>query len=177
MNHQTGQNEVFVQDLNNNIYLINQVGRILWKVQLAEPINSEVFQVDYFRNGKLQLMFSTRNALYLIDRNGNHVEKYPVKLRSPATNGVAVFDYDGNREYRIFIACEDKHVYAYNREGNLLDGWEFGQSESEVTQPLNHFRIGDRDFLVFGDRYKTYILDRKGSTRVNVDTYFPQVGQ
>jgi hypothetical protein len=174
LNHQTGQNEVFVQDLNNTIYLINQVGRILWKVQLDEPINSEVFQVDYFRNGKLQLMFSTRNALYLIDRNGNHVEKYPVKLRSPATSGVAVFDYDGNREYRMFIACEDKHVYAYNRQGNLLDGWEFDQSESEVTQPLNYFRIGDRDFLVFGDRYKTYILDRRGSTRVNVDTYFPR---
>ena len=60
VNHQTRQNEVFVQDLKNNIYLINQVGRILWKVQLPEPINSEVFQVDYFRNGKLQLLFSTR---------------------------------------------------------------------------------------------------------------------
>ncbi len=174
INHQTGQNEVFVQDLENKIYLINQVGRILWKIQLPEPINSEIFQVDYFRNGKLQLLFSTKHELYLIDRKGNFVEKYPVKLRSQATCGVSVFDYDNNREYRLFIACEDKHVYAYTREGNLLNGWNFGQSESEVTQPVNHFRIGDKDFLVFGDLYKTYILDRKGNTRINAEAYFPR---
>jgi len=174
VNHQTGQNEVFVQDLKNNIYLINQVGRILWKIKLPDAINSEVFQVDYFRNGKLQLLFSTRNELYLVDRKGNFVEKYPVKLRAPATCGVSVFDYEGSRDYRLFIACEDKHVYAYTGQGNLLPGWNFSQSESEVTQPVNHFRIGDKDFLVFGDRVKTYILDRKGNTRVSVETYFPR---
>jgi hypothetical protein len=174
MNHQTRQNEVFVQDLNNAVYLINQVGRILWKIRLSEPVNSEVFQVDYFRNGKLQFMFSTRSEIHLIDRKGNAVDRYPVKFRSPATCGLSVFDYDGNRDYRLFIACEDKRVYAYTREGTLLDGWEFGQSESEVTQPVNHFKIGDKDFLVFGDRFKTYILDRKGNTRVEADSYFPR---
>jgi hypothetical protein len=174
VNHQTNQNEVFVQDLKNNIYLINQVGRILWKIQLPEPINSEVFQVDYFANGKLQLLFSTRNFLYLVDRNGNFVEKYPVKLRYPATCGVSVFDYDNNRNYRLFIACEDRNVYAYTQEGNLLSGWDFDKSENQVTQPVNHFRIGDKDYIVFGDGYKTYILDRKGSTRVRVDAYFPR---
>ncbi len=173
-NHQTGENEVFVQDLKNNIYLINQVGRVLWKIQLPGPILSEVFQIDYYRNGKLQLLFSTSNQIYLVDRNGNFVERYPVTLRSPATNGVSVFDYDNNRDYRLFIACTDRHVYAYNREGNLLQGWEFNQSESNVTQSVNHFRVGDKDFIVFGDSYKTYILDRKGNPRVNVDAYFPR---
>jgi hypothetical protein len=172
INHQTRQNEVFVQDLNNNIYLINQVGRILWKIQLPDPINSDVFQVDYFRNGKLQLLFSTRNDLYMIDRNGNFVEKYPIKLRSPATSGVSVFDYDNNHNYRFFIPCEDRKVYAYTKEGNLVNGWVFDKSESEVTQPVNHFRVADKDFIVFGDRLRTYILDRKGNTRVTVDTFF-----
>ena len=123
--------------MKNNIYLINQVGRILWKLPLPELINSEIYQVDYFRNGKLQLLFSTRNNLYLIDRMGNFVDHYPIKLRSPATCGVSVFDYDNTRDYRLFIACEDKKVYAYTKEGALLKGWNFGQSESEVTQPVN----------------------------------------
>ncbi len=174
LNHRTGQNEVFVQDLKNNIYLINHVGRILWKIGLPEAINSDIFQVDYFRNGKLQLLFSTRNLIYMVDRNGNFVEKYPVQLRSPATSGLSVFDYDNNKNYRLFVACEDRHIYAYTKEGNLLTGWHFGETESEVTQPVNHFRLGDKDFLVFGDRLKTYILDRKGDTRVNIDTYFPR---
>jgi hypothetical protein len=174
VNQETQQNVVFVQDMRNNIYLINQVGRILWKIQLPELINSEIYQVDYFRNGKKQLLFSTRNNLYLIDRMGNFVDRYPVKLRSPATCGVSVFDYDNTRDYRLFIACEDKKIYAYTKEGTLVNGWSFGQSESEVTQPVNHFRIGDKDFLVFGDRFRTYILDRKGNTRVSTDAFFPR---
>ncbi len=174
VNQQTGQNVVFVQDMKHNIYLINQVGRILWKLPLPELINSEIFQVDYFRNGKKQLLFSTRNYLYLVDRMGNFVDRYPVKLRSPATCGLAVFDYDNTRDYRLFIACEDKKIYAYAKEGTLINGWSFGQSESEVTQPVNHFRVGDKDFLVFGDRFRTYILDRKGNTRVNTDVFFPR---
>ncbi len=173
VNHQTGENEVFVQDLNHSIYLINQVGRILWKVQLSGLINSEVYQVDYFRNGKLQLLFSTRDFIYLIDRKGNFVEKYPIKLRSPATCGVSVFDYENNRDYRLFIACEDKKVYAYGKEGSLVNGWSFNQTESEVSQPVNHFRVGGKDFLVLGDRFRTYILDRKGNTRISTETFFP----
>jgi hypothetical protein len=174
VNHQTGQNEVFVQDMKRNIYLINQVGRILWKVQLPELINSEIFQVDYFRNGKLQFLFSTGNYLYLVDRLGNFVEHYPVKLRAPATSGVSVFDYDNTREYRLFIACSDNKVYAYTKEGALLNGWIPFQTESEVLQPVNHFRIGNKDFLVFGDRFRTYVLDRKGNSRMSEDIFFPK---
>jgi len=174
INHQTRQNEVFVQDLNHNIYLINNMGRILWKVQLPEAINSEIYQVDYLRNGKLQFLFSSSNYIYMVDRKGNFVEKYPVRLRSPATCGVSVFDYENNRDYRLFIACQDRRIYAYTKAGALLDGWSFGQSESEVDQPVNHFRVGDKDFLVFGDRFRTYILDRKGNTRISTDTFFPR---
>jgi hypothetical protein len=174
VNHQTRENEVFVQDLSNNIYLINQVGRVLWKQQLPEQINSEIFQVDYFRNGKLQLLFSTRNNLYMIDRKGNNVEKYPVKLRSPSTSGLTMFDYDNNREYRLFIACEDRRVYAYTKDGSLVNGWSFRETETEVTRPLNYFRLGDKDFLVFGDRFRTYIVDRKGNTRISTEAFFPR---
>lgn len=172
INHNTNQKEVFVQDLSHNIYLINQVGRILWKVKLDEKINSSIYQIDYYNNGKLQLLFSTRNHLYLIDRNGNFVEKFPVNLRSPATCGMSLFDYENNKDYRIFIACENRNVYVYNKEGNLVGGWSFMGTESEVSQPVQHFKVGDRDYIVFGDRFKTYILDRRGNPRTALNTYF-----
>ncbi|MBN2611327.1 MAG: DUF3352 domain-containing protein [Bacteroidales bacterium] len=174
INHNTRQTEIFVQDEKNNIYLINQVGRILWKQSIPEKIKSGIFQVDYYMNGKLQLLFSTENYLHLIDRNGNYVERYPVKLRSPATNGMALFDYDDNKNYRIFIACEDRQVYAYDKEGNIVKGWSPEKTESEVTQPLNHFRVKDRDYIVFGDNLNTYILDRKGNTRIEVKELIPR---
>jgi hypothetical protein len=174
VNHNTRQTEIFLQDNDNNIYLINQVGRILWRQNLSERINSNIYQIDYFANGKLQILFSTPNYLYLIDRNGNYVERYPVKLRSVATNGMALFDYESDKNYRIFIAGKDKKIYAYNKEGNLINGWNFDQTESIVRQPVNHFRIGTKDYIVFGDRLRTYILDRKGNTRVNVRELIPR---
>jgi hypothetical protein len=174
LNHATRQNEVFVQDERNTVYLINQAGRILWKIPLSEKINSEIFQIDYYKNGKLQLLFSSVNYLHLIDRNGNYVEKYPVKLRSPASNPLVVFDYDKNKDYRMFIAGSDKKVYAYAVDGSLVRGWNFNSTESQVKQPVNHFRVGEKDYLVFGDLLKTYILDRRGNERVNVTAYFPK---
>ena len=172
-NHNTNETEVFVQDMANNVYLLNNVGRILWKVKLPEPILSPVYQVDFYRNGKLQMLFNTRNYLYMIDRLGNMVEKYPVKLNSPAVGSVALFDYDNNKAYRMLIACEDRKVYAYDKTGKAIDGWGFRQSEYPVQTDLYHYRVENKDFIVFADKYKVYILDRQGRTRITPQNQFP----
>jgi len=87
INHLTGEKEIFIQDQKNQVYLLSNAGIILWKQMLDGPLKSEVFQVDYFKNGKMQYLFSTGDKIYLVDRNGNPVEKYPIELRSPATAG------------------------------------------------------------------------------------------
>jgi hypothetical protein len=112
-NHSTGETDIFVQDMANNAYLLNNVGRILWKVNLPEPIIGPVYQIDIYRNGKLQMLFNTKNRLYVIDRLGNFVDNFPITLKSPAVGGLALFDYDNNKQYRIMIACEDRKVYAF----------------------------------------------------------------
>ncbi len=166
VNHYNNQNEILIQDDKNNLYLINQAGRILWKVPLPESINSEIFQIDYYQNKKLQILFSTDNYIYLLDRNGNNVEEYPVRLRSKSTTGMALFDYDNNRNYRIAIPCEDKKVYLYSKEGSILTGWDFKGTDYFIKQPIQHFRVATNDYIVLADKVKTYILDRKGSERV-----------
>lgn len=171
-NHYTKQNDIAIQDDKNNFYLLNQAGRILWKIKLNEPINSDIFQIDYYKNGKLQLLFSTKSSLHLIDRNGNYIERYPVKLRSEATAGISVFDYESNRNYRIFVPCVNKNVYAYSKDGTIINGWKFNKSDYEVTESVKHFRINDKDYLVFGDKASTYILDRKGNQRVKPEKSF-----
>src|SRR5690606_30241182 len=79
-NHYTNALEIFVQDENNRIYLIGNTGKLLWELEVDGPILSDVNQVDVYRNDKLQILFSTRNTIYLLDRNGNNVESYPIKL-------------------------------------------------------------------------------------------------
>jgi len=171
-NHYTDENEIFVQDLNNKIYLINNVGRILWKKQLDEEIMGGVHQIDYYKNGKLQLLFNTRHKMHLIDRNGNYVERYPVSLPSPATAPMAVFDYENNREYRFFVPCENKKIYDFYKDGDIVPGWEFGQTDTRVTSRLQHFRVDTRDYIVFADRYRIYILNRRGQIRIEPEEQF-----
>jgi hypothetical protein len=169
LNHYTKQNEIFLQDLDNNIYLINKAGRIIWKQKIAEQINSTVYQIDYYKNGKLQLLFSTENYLHLIDRDGNYIERYPLRLRTRSSAGMSLFDYENNKNYRIFIPCIDNKIYAYALDGSIISGWQFRGSDYPVDQPVNHFQSGDKDYIVFGDKYHTYILDRRGSVRIAID--------
>jgi hypothetical protein len=171
-NHYSKENEIFVQDMNHKIYLINKVGRILWQIQLNEKINSEIFQVDYYKNGKLQLLFSTQSQIHLIDRNGNYVERYPIKLRSASTAGISVFDYEKNRDYRLFVPCRNKNIYAYDIQGNLINGWTFQQSDKIVSTPVQHFALNTNDYIVFADSYRIYILNRKGEERLRIKNQF-----
>lgn len=166
-NHITGAKEIFTQDMKNNAYLINAAGRVLWKVPLNERIVSGVFMVDYYRNGKYQLMFSGKNYLHLLDRNGNYVERYPVKLRSPATNSMTLYDYDNNLNYRIFIAGEDKLIYSYDKTGNVVKGWTPFQTAGYVKADINYFKVSGKDFIVASDEISIYFLDRSGNKRIS----------
>ena len=172
-NHTSGETDIFVQDMANNAYLLNNAGRILWKVQLPEPIISQVYQIDVYRNGKLQMLFNTKNYIYVIDRLGKFVDKFPVTLKSPAVGGVALFDYDNNRQYRIMVACEDRKIYVYDKTGKTVDGWSFKQSEHPVQTDIYHFRADNRDYIVFADKYRVYILDRQGRARVTPERNLP----
>ena len=172
LNHNTQEKELIIQDLKNNLYLVNTSGRILWKLPVSNKIISEVHQVDYYKNGKLQFLFNTNEYLYLIDRNGNSVENYPIKLASKATSGLAVFDYEKDKNYRIFIPNNNKNVVCYNIKGNVVSGWEFNKTESYVRTKPQFFRIQNKDYIVFADSFKIYMLNRKGIVRTPIKQSF-----
>jgi hypothetical protein len=167
-NHITGAKEIFIQDIKNNSYLINAAGRILWKVPLNERIVGNIYMIDYFRNGKYQLLFSGKNYIHLLDRNGNYVERYPIKLRSPATSPLSIFDYDNNLNYRLFIAGEDNRIYSYDKTGNVVKGWKPYTTAGQVKAEISYFNVSGKDYIVAADEKSIYILDRAGNKRVNL---------
>ncbi|MEA1887929.1 MAG: hypothetical protein U9N72_12035 [Bacteroidota bacterium] len=167
-NHYTGGHEIFIQDMNHKLYLINSAGRILWKRPISEAMKGDAYMIDYYKNGKLQILFATEHHLYLIDRNGNNVERYPVRLRSPASNGLALFDYENNKDYRLFICGADRKVYAYDKTGNTVKGWNQFSTASTVTSEVEFFRVSGKDYLVVNDDDNMYILNRRGNVRVEM---------
>lgn len=171
-NHYTKDKEIFIQDDKNQIYLINSSGRILWKKQIKESIIGQMHQIDFYGNNKLQYLFATTTHIQLIDRNGNNVENYPIKLKAKTSKGISLFDYNRNLNYRIFIPCEDQKIYAYTKDGKLIPGWKFNKTENTITSQVQHFRVSGKDYLVFADQFRVYILNRKGQERVKLKQQF-----
>ena len=160
--------EIMFQDGASNLILMTREGRIVWKIKLKGAIKSEIFQLDCFKNGKQQYFFSTADALHMIDHEGNNISHFPVILRSAATNGVSVADYDHTKEYRFFIACKDYKVYLFDKKGKTITGWVPPKTEHNVVQPVRFFRVENKDYLVFTDKNRAYILDRKGKPIVTI---------
>ncbi len=175
INHKTGGKELFASDEAGAIYLISNTGKIQWKKNLGEKPMSQVYQVDFFKNGKLQMLFNTQDHIHIIDRNGNYVTGYPIKLETKATNPIAVYDYENTLDYRILIACENKRVYNYNINGKTTEGFNFPQTQDVINLKIDFRRINAKDYLIAIDRLgNLYGTGRKGEARLEFTNKLPQ---
>jgi len=162
-NHYTKEKEVLVQDQSNTVYLVSSSGNILWKTKVDGPITSSIEQIDMFKNGKLQLVFGTGSSIYCLDRNGRSVEGFPIRLKSPASSDLRVFDYDRDRNYRLLVACTDGVIYNYGIDAKGLKGWQFKKSNL-IYERIEHLRIGSKDYLVTADKSANItVLKRDGN--------------
>ncbi len=167
-NHLTQEHELCFQDQTHTLYLISSTGKALWKKVINEPLRSEIYTVDIFKNGKLQMLFNTDNYLHLIDRTGKYVQGYPVKLPQRATSPMTVLDYDKTKDYRIFIACADKKIYNYSLYGIKTEGYTPLRTDHSVRLPVHYAKVGASDYLITADEGgKLYAFSRKGEGRID----------
>ena len=165
--HKSANKNVIAFDRQNTMYLIDSEGEILWKKTLEEAPLSDVFCVDYYNNGRIQFLFNTAHTIQLIDRNGSAVTGYPIRLPFEASNGLSVFDYQGNKDYRILLCGTDRLVYNYTIKGEEVEGWNHHRAEDLVRQPVQHIVAADKDYLIVSDvSGGVRILDRQGRIRI-----------
>lgn len=147
-NAATQQFEIGVQDGNKNFYILNRGGDPILRHRLPDRILSDVYPMDFYKNGQLQYLFNTPNEIFLIDQAGNNVGAFPIHLQSPATNGVAVTDFNRNKDYNFFVACKNRHIYGFDKSGRPLEGWNPRRGTGIVKTPLKHFQRHGKDFLI-----------------------------
>lgn len=171
-NHNNRRKEIIVQDQDNIVYLISASGKILWKKQLDATIQGKIQQVDIYKNGKLQLAFTTNNEFLILDRNGKEVAPFTMKFEGGNLNPLAVFDYDGKKDYR-FLVTQGKKVFMYNNKGNIVKGFKYNTAEGSILDAPQHFRIDKKDYIVFKlENGQLRILNRVGATRIPVKNTF-----
>ena len=167
-NHINNSNEVLIQDSKNILYLINDRGQVEWTREIDGKIIKEVNQIDSYKNGKLQYVFATEKSLNLLDRKGRDVGKFPLKFKDKITSPVSVFDYDKNKNYRLLIT-QNNELFMFDSKGSRVRGFDYNKKNKIVTTP-KHFRIGNKDIIVFKTIDKLTILNRRGAVRINAKT-------
>lgn len=167
-NYTNNLNEIIIQDSENILYLINNNGQVEWSKKIEGKIIGEIHQIDSFKNGRLQYVFATKKSLYLLDSKGKDVGKFPLKFKDEITKPLSVFDYDNNKNYRLLIT-QNNQLFMFDSKGNRVKGFDYKKKNKIVTKP-KHFRIKDKDVIVFKTIEKLNILNRRGAIRINTKT-------
>ncbi|ALJ06088.1 ribonuclease HII [Pseudalgibacter alginicilyticus] len=170
-NHINKQKEIIIQDVNNNLYLISNTGKILWKKQLHGPVLGKIEQIDIYKNGRLQLVFATPNRVYVLDRNGKDVAPFPSKFNDKITQPLSVFDYDKNKNYRLLVT-QGSNILMYDVSAKIVRGFTFKNANNTIISQPQHFRMGNKDYIGFKTENKLYLLDRTGKTRITPKTNY-----
>ena len=171
--HTDGSHKYIVFDDFRQMYLINQRGDIVWKRQLEEAPISDVFMIDYYKNGKIQYLFNSENYLYLIDLTGRMMKGYPVSLNSEATAGLSLVDYNNNKDYRILIPTVNGEIYNYKKDGSLLKDWKATNTRRNIVKPISYVVANSKDYLIAeADNGNILMLNRKGKVRLEIRKSF-----
>ena len=157
--------DYLVQDELHQVHLVTGDGGIVFSQQVDGQIVGDVFQIDYYKNGKLQILFATDQALYGYDRLGTLLPGYPIQLPSgQAISHLNLVDYDNDRDYRYFLGSETGGLYLFDKGGTPLAGWSPRPIPGKLAAAPRHYRItGKGDFMVAANTTgDLYLMNRKG---------------
>jgi len=149
---------------NSSVDAVSAGGQVVWSKTTVGPPIGNSFEVDLYANNKYQTAFATSSALYVVDRLGHDVKGFPYEAE---VSGLAVFDYDKNKKFRILLATTGGDIINLRSEGRLTAGWNFKRlTEDKHVVHLAHIRVGSKDYI-YGGCYdgSVILLKRSGQVR------------
>ena len=161
--HIDNRPEVIIQDEKNFIYQLSNKLNPIWSDSI-EKINSKIFEIDYYKNNKKQILFSSSNKIYSYDRKGNSLIGFPFKNPSEsAIKFLNVIDYDKSKRYRIITSHDNGEIYFLNKSGSILDGWNPLKMEDDIVQSPFHVRVSGKDYIIIILKNGTiHVKNRRG---------------
>jgi hypothetical protein len=166
--HVSKDDEILLQDSARNIALVSATGKVLWKRTLDGFIVDDLQQVDYFNNGKLQYFFATRGELHVIDRLGNYVSPFPVKIKERDIEFVRIVDYDHSKKYRFLVSGKSGKLWMYDKNGANLEGWQPRDVGDGLFTAAQHHRVRGKDYLLaIRKDGNVYLMNRRGELLKN----------
>ena len=162
--HLDNKPEVITQDERNNIYHLSNELNLIWSDSI-EKINSNIYSIDYYKNNKKQILFSSKNNIYSYDRKGNPLTGFPIKNPSESNiEHLNVIDYNRSKRYRLITAHKNGDIYFLDKNGRKLDGWAPMKMEEQLVQEPLHARVRGKDYIIILLKNGSlYLKNRRGS--------------
>lgn len=162
-NYSSEEMEILVQDSSNALYLLDENLQILWEQSINAKISSDISQIDFYKNNKLQYVFVASDQIHIIDRNGEYLPEFPKSVSDLSIVNFAIIDYNGSRNYRFSFSDGKGNIYLTDKNGKQLDGWNPNSIGDPIIQPLRHLRVANRDVLIaISKNGKVHLRNRKG---------------
>ena len=155
-NSGTGKMNSFYQNSHLSLCL-SEEGKDLWGVPFKETLCGTAYNVDYYANGKLQIIFGAGSRIYLIDRLGRYVTGFPVDLKKEILLGPDVYDFNGTRKYNIMVLHKDNTIQMYNLKGEKPASWKGISSEETIKALPERISVGGSSFWVVRTSVRTQI--------------------
>lgn len=167
-NSHTGKINTFYQNSSKAICLRDEKGKDLWGVPFDKALCGTACNVDYFANGKLQILFGAGSSIYLIDRLGRYVGGFPVDLGKEILLGPDVYDFSGSRRYNVMVLHKDNTVDMYNLKGRKPDQWKTITAGETIKALPQRLTLSGKDFWVVRTSIRTLIFPFYGGDPLTV---------
>lgn len=166
-NSGTGKMNEFYQNSHLSLCL-RQDGKDLWGIPFKEKLCGRAQTIDYFANGKLQILFGAGSKVYLIDRLGRFVNGFPVELGKKILLGPDVYDFNGINKYNMMVLHDDRTVEMYNLKGQKPNSWKGMRFEETVKNLPERIVVGGKSFWVVRTSMQTLIFPFTGGEPLTV---------
>lgn len=155
-NSGTGKMNKFYQNSHLSLCL-SENGKDLWGVPFKEPLCGTAYNVDYYANGKLQIIFGAGSRIYMIDRLGRYVTGFPVDLKKDILVGPDVYDFNGTKKYNIMVLHKDNTLEMYNLKGEKPASWKGIRAEETIKSLPEKISVGGSTFWVVRTSIQTLV--------------------
>ena len=167
-NSGTGKMNEFYQNSHKSLCL-REEGKDLWGIPFDKLICGRAGTVDYYANGKLQILFGAGTQIYLIDRLGRYVTGFPLDLKKDILLGPDIYDFTGKKKYNIMVLHKDNTIEMYNLQGQKPASWKGITVSGETIKNLpERIDLGGSTFWIVRTSVQTLIFPFYGGEPLTV---------
>lgn len=163
-NSGTGRMNLFYQNSHGAVCLQEEDGKGIWGVPFKGKLCGTAQTLDYYANGKLQILFGSGSSIYLIDRLGHYVNGFPVDLGKEILLGPDVYDFNGARAYNIMVLHKDNTIEMYNLKGKKPSSWKTITAPETIKGLPERIEVGGSTFWIVRTSIQTLIYPFGGGS-------------